>query len=309
MNMNTKLQGLIAAVFTPFHQDGSLNLNIISEYADRMITQGVSGIFVNGSSGEGMLLTVEERKALLEKWLSVAKDKLQIIVHVGSSSVNISKDLARHAESAGADAIASMAPNFFPSSDINIIAQFCREVAAAAKNTPFYYYHLPLATGTHIKVHKLLEIVAHSVPNFAGVKYTHTDFMDMHQCITLNNQQFDILHGHDEILINGLVLGIKGAIGTTFNFIPELYTKIIASFEDGDLVKSREYQMQSIQVVDVMLSYVNAIIGGKAIMKLSGLDCGPGRLPLRNLTETEFEQLRKELNDIGYFKLLADLKT
>jgi N-acetylneuraminate lyase len=302
------LNGLIAAVFTPFKEDGEINPAIVPQYATRLKQQGVAGVFVNGSSGEGMMLSVQERKALAEAWMPFQDDNFKIIVHVGSTSVKISQDLAAHGQSIGADAIACMAPSFFSSSDVNVIIGYCRDVARSAPDLPFYYYHLPVITGAHIKVHQLLDLGSKTIPNLAGVKFTFTDFMDMHQCITLQNGRFDVLHGHDEILINGLILGVKGAIGTTFNFIPEIYHKIIASFDNNDFESARAYQMKSIRVIAVMLKYVNAIVGGKAILKLSGIDCGPCRTPLRNLTDQEMSGLKSDLEEAGYFKLLEEFR-
>jgi N-acetylneuraminate lyase len=302
------LNGLIAAVFTPFKEDGEINPSVVGQYAARLKQQGISGVFVNGSSGEGMMLSVEERKAMAEAWMPFREDNFRVIIHVGSTSVKISKELARHGQSIGADVISCMAPSFFSSSDVNVIIDYCREVASAAPDLPFYYYHLPVATGAHIKVHQLLELGSKTIPNLAGVKFTYTDFMDMHQCIALQNGRFDVLHGHDEILINGLVLGVKGAIGTTFNFIPEIYQKIMEAYEDRDFERAREYQMKSIRIVAVMLKYVNAIVGGKAILKLSGLDCGPCRTPLRNLTKEEINNLERELTEVGYFTMLEEFR-
>jgi N-acetylneuraminate lyase len=304
-----KIKGLIAAVFTPFKGDGMINVDAIPSYAKRMKGQGLAGVFVNGSTGEGMLLSVQERKALAEKWAPFGDDNFKVIVHVGSTSVEIAKDLASHSQSIGAYAIASMAPNFFPSSDVNVIADYCRQVAASAPNIPFYYYHLPTATGTHIKVHELLEKASGMIPNLAGVKFTHTDFMDMHQCIAMENQRFDVLHGHDEILINGLVLGIQGAIGTTFNFIPGVYHAIMKAYANNDTKSALEYQMKSIRIVNIMLKYVNAIVGGKAIMNLTGIDLGSCRTPLRNLTSVELLCLKDELTNAGFFDLLIELET
>lgn len=305
MYSHPKIEGLISAVFTPFDLNGKINLDVIPVYAERMKEQGLAGVFVNGSSGEGVLLSVAERKALAESWVPFSDENFKVIIHVGSTSVEIVKELAMHSQTIGADGIATMAPSFFPSSDVNVIADFCCQVAAAAPKLPFYYYHLPVATGAHIKVNKLLEIISDKIPNLAGVKFTYTDFMDMHQCIALEQGRFDILHGHDEILINGLVLGVKGAIGTTFNFMPGLYKKIMKAYEDNDLNTARKYQMQSIRIVEVMLRYVNAIVGGKAIMKLTGIDCGPCRTPLRNLTEEENIQLKEELTAAGFFEIIA----
>lgn len=309
MNKYQKIKGLISAVFTPFKSDGMINLDIIPSYAKRMKSLGLAGVFVNGSTGEGMMLSVQERKALAEKWASYGEENFKIIIHVGSSSVEIAKDLASHSQSVGAYAIASMAPNFFPSSDVNVIADYCRQVAASAPNIPFYYYHLPTATGAHIKVHALLEKASDMIPNLAGVKFTHTDFMDMHQCIAMENQRFDVLHGHDEILINGLVLGIQGAIGTTFNFIPGVYQAIMKAYADNNTQAALEHQMKSIRIVNIMLKYVNAIVGGKAMMNLTGIDCGSCRTPLRNLTDVELLSLKDELTEAGFFDLLTELET
>lgn len=307
MSKNKKIKGLIAATFTPFDVDGAINVSVIPAYAAMLKKNGVSGVFVNGSSGEGVLLTVEERKILAEVWAQQADPNFQVIVHVGSTSIVIAKDLASH--SAGLDgiyAIGSMAPNFFPSSEVPVIADFCQQVASSAPNLPFYYYHLPNATGTHIKVHELLEYASPNIPNLAGVKYTHTDFMDMHLCVNMQNSKFDVLHGHDEILLNGLVLGVQGAIGTTFNFIPQVYDRIVEAYLDGDMALARKHQMESIKIVKTMLKYVNAIVGGKAIMKLAGIDCGPCRNPLRNLTPTEVLSLEEELKSTAFFDIITD---
>src|SRR5690606_25776552 len=225
-----------------------------------------------------------------------------VIVHVGCASVENAKELAAHSQSLpGVYAIAAMAANFFPSSRIETVAEYCAQIASAAPLLPFYYYHLPAATGTHIKVHQLLNYGKDRIPNLAGVKYTHTDFMDMHQCIALHDGYFDVLHGHDETLINGLVLGVRGAIGTTFNFMPKIYLRMMDAFDRHDLVTARHFQRKSIEVISIMLRYKNAIVGGKAILKLKGIDCGSCRLPLENLHATDLAQLEAELHSIGYF--------
>ncbi|HVW60772.1 MAG TPA: dihydrodipicolinate synthase family protein [Puia sp.] len=301
-----KIEGLITAVFTPYAENGDIRLDTIPEYARRMKEMGLAGVFVNGSTGEGMLLSVEERKAVAEAWTVFSEKDFKVIVHVGSTSVRISADLAAHAQRCGAYAVACMAPSFFAPSDVDIIVDYCRQVAAAAPALPFYYYHLPYVTGVHIKVHQFLKKGMELIPNLAGVKYTHSDFMDMHQCLVLGDGRFDILHGPDEMLLNGLVLSIKGAIGTTYNFIPGVYQRIIAAYRDNDMALARSYQLKANSVVEVMLRYVNAIVGGKAIMKVSGIDCGPCRTPLRNLTAAEYRQLEKDLQAIGFHQLLAE---
>lgn len=302
-----KLEGLIAAAFTPFNQNGTINPGVIPAYAEMLKRRGVSGVFVNGSSGEGVLLSNAERMTLAETWMEHAQG-LKVVVHVGSTSVVLCKELAAHAQQIGVDAISCMAPPFLSTSDVDVMVDFCSQVAGSAPNLPFYYYHLPVATGAHLKVNKLLQKGSKLIPNLAGVKYTYTDFMDMHQCIALENGRFDVLHGHDEILINGLVLGVQGGIGTTFNFAPEVYRSIIDAYREKEIETAARYQLTSIRLVEIMLKYVNAIVGGKAILKLAGIDCGPCRLPLRNLTPDELETLETELSEAGLLSVITGEK-
>jgi N-acetylneuraminate lyase len=299
----SKIEGLVAAVFTPFTSHGQINPEIIPAYAAMLKRRGVAGVFVNGSSGEGVLMSKAERMVLAEQW-KLHAGPMRVIVHVGSTSVEDSKELAAHAETLGVDAISCMAPPFLSTSNVDVMVDFCRQVASNAPKTPFYYYHLPVATGAHLKVNRLLDLGSASIPNLVGVKYTYTDFMDMHQCIALQDGRFDVLHGHDEILINGLVLGVRGGIGTTFNFAPEIYTSIMTSFRDNNFEEARAHQRVSIRLVEIMLGYVNAIVGGKAILRFAGIDCGPCRVPLRNLSGEELKNLERELLAADLMKVL-----
>jgi N-acetylneuraminate lyase len=299
----SKIEGLVAAVFTPFTSQGQINPEIIPAYAAMLKRRGVAGVFVNGSSGEGVLMSKAERMVLAEQW-KLHAGPMRVIVHVGSTSVEDSKELAAHAETLGVDAISCMAPPFLSTSNVDVMVDFCRQVASNAPKTPFYYYHLPVATGAHLKVNRLLDLGSASIPNLVGVKYTYTDFMDMHQCIALQDGRFDVLHGHDEILINGLVLGVRGGIGTTFNFAPEIYTSIMTSFRDNNFEEARAHQRVSIRLVEIMLGYVNAIVGGKAILRFAGIDCGPCRVPLRNLSGEELKNLERELLAADLMKVL-----
>src|SRR5690606_27649956 len=106
------LNGLIAAPFTPFQRDGGLNLNAINEYSSLLKKNQVSGAFIGGTTGEGMLMSVEERKSLAEEWIKYRDDSFKIIVHVGANSYRDAQDLADHARIIGADAVSSMGPLF-----------------------------------------------------------------------------------------------------------------------------------------------------------------------------------------------------
>ena len=138
-----KIKGLIDAPFTPFHEDGSLNLAPIPEYAALLARNGLKGVFINGSSGEGYMLTEEERMQLAEAWMAAVPKDFKVIVHVGSTSVMSSRRLAEHAQKIGAWGIGAMATPFPKIGNIEQLCRYCEEIASAAPELHFYYYHIP----------------------------------------------------------------------------------------------------------------------------------------------------------------------
>ncbi|XP_042321178.1 N-acetylneuraminate lyase isoform X3 [Sceloporus undulatus] len=196
-----KLQGLVAATITPMTQDGEINFSVIGQYVDYLINeQGVKNVFVNGTTGEGLSLSIQERKQLAEEWVAQGKDKLDhVIVHVGALSLPESKGLARHAADIGVDGIAVIAPSFFKSVNKDGLVAFLREVASQAPGIPFYYYHIPRLTDIKICVNELLDGMIEHIPSFKGVKFSDTDLLDFGQCAKKNDKgQFSLLYGVDE---------------------------------------------------------------------------------------------------------------
>lgn len=167
-----KIIGLIDAPFTPFYENGEVNYEPIEAYAKMLQKNGLQGVFINGSSGEGYMLTEEERMKLAERWVSVAPKGFKVIVHVGSCCVKASRMLAEHAQKIGAWGIGAMAPPFPKIGRIEELVKYIEEIAAGAPSLPFYYYHIPAFNGAFLSMVGLLEAVDGRVPNFAGIKYT-----------------------------------------------------------------------------------------------------------------------------------------
>lgn len=297
------LSGLIAAPFTPMFADGSINVSAIKAYAEYVIAQeSVAGVFVCGTTGEFASLTTEERKQVVEEWVRVAKGRLKIIVHVGGTSQIQSTQLAQHAQEQGADAISSIAPYFFKPETIDDLIGFFEPVAAAASRLPFYYYNMPSMSGVSLPVHTFLSEGKKRIPNLAGVKYTHNNLMEMQQCIRQDYKAFEVLHGFDEILITGLAIGAKGAVGSTYNYIPSLYKEIMEAMEQGNLECARDLQAESVDILDIVIKHGGGVRGGKMLMRLAGIDCGPCRLPIAPFTEEEFKQIEEELRSTSFYK-------
>lgn len=296
-----KIKGLIAATFTPFKQDGTLNLGLIPAYAEKMKKDGTAGVFICGTTGEGMLMTEEERMLVAETWMKEQTNDFKVIVHVGSTSGMQSQKLAAHAAKIGASAFSCMGPMFLAPNKISDLVDFCATVAAGAPELPFYYYHIPTVSNVNLSMPAFLKKAQKDIPNLTGIKFTHRNMMEMMQCLQAENGKWDILHGFDEELLMGLTAGAKGAVGSTYNYLAPLYNQIIKSFEKGDLEQARAFQYQSIKFIEILIRYGGGVAGGKPVMKFFGLDCGPLRAPAHNLSKEDTEQYFAELKAIDFF--------
>ena len=297
--MTTRLSGLIAAPFTAMNADGSLNLALIERQAAALAESGVSGAFICGTTGEGLSLTTEERLQVAERWMAVAPSTLRVIVHVGHPSVTESRKLAAHAERIKAAAFATIGPTFFRATNLEQLVEFCAQVASGAPSLPFYYYHMPAMTGADLPMHDFLELAGPRIPNLAGIKFTHENLMDYSRCLNVREGRFAIMFGRDEILLAALALGATGAVGSTYNYMAPIYLQVIKAFKAGDLETARRFQTQAIEIIAVM-SRRGGLPAGKAMMKMIGLDCGPVRAPLQNLSPEALGLLARELEQLGF---------
>ncbi len=295
------LRGLFAAPFTPMQDDGTVNLDIIPQYASCLIDNNVKGVFICGTTGESFSLSIDERIAVVDKWVKSSNGELKIISHIGALCQIDLEELAVRSRDVGADAVAAMAPFFFkPESEDALIAYF-QPVSSVIPDVPFYYYHIPSITGVNLSVHKLLREVKNVIPNFVGVKYSHNDLMDLQQSVNVNGGAFDILYGSDETLLCGLTLGLKAAVGSTYNFMAPLYNRIIESVENGNMAEARKLQEISVSVVALLFKYGGPVVAGKAIMEMRGVPCGSVRLPLNPMTESDKTLLYQDLMNIDFF--------
>ena len=297
-----KINGYIAAPFTPMLENGDLNLDLIPEYARYLIRNDLDGAFVCGSTGEGALLNKEERMALTEKWIEASKGELKIVVHTGGTNLRDQLSLAAHAEKAGAWAVAAMAPAFLPPTRNEELVSYCKAIAKAAPNLPFYYYHIPALNGVHLSVTELLRAAQREIPNFAGVKYTFLNMFEFEQCRHIAEGKFEMMWGLDEMFLDGLAYGNRSGVGGTYNHCFSLYRDMSHAYELKEMERCRELQHQSHLFCEILGKYRGNIMGGKRIMKFLGMDCGPNRIPLQTISDTEENILKKDLEAIGFFE-------
>jgi N-acetylneuraminate lyase len=296
-----KIDGLIAAPFTPFDETGELNLDIIPTYYQLLKTNRVKGAFICGSTGEGVSLTFAEKVEVLKAWAAITqKDPdFALIMFLGGTNIKECKELAKISEEVGADAISFTSPFYFKPADVVQLAKCCKDIAAAAPNTAFYYYHIPVLTGGNYAMYDLLQEIDDKIPTFSGIKYTHEDFMDFLSCMNYQNGKYNMLWGRDENMLSSLVLGCKGAVGSTYNYAAPLYHDLIQAYQQGDLDKANALQQKSIDMIRLLGKY-GGIATGKAYMKLVEMDCGEFRLPVSNMSSDSFEKFKQDVASLGF---------
>ena len=296
----TPLNGLIAATVTPLDPAGAVDVTAIKPMIDRLIESGVTGLYVCGSTGEGMSLTCQERKKVVEASVAATGGRVPVIVQVGHNSITDACDLANHAVDAGANVVSATCPSYFKVGDTETLLKCMGQIANAAPKLPFYYYHIPALTGSQIDVVDFLERGGKRIPNLAGLKYTNTLIHEFQACRNTESRNFDVVWGCDEMLLAAFASGAAAAIGSTYNIAGPLYCRIIEAIEAGDWKMARQLQYHSVAMVNVMKSFPfhTAL---KAIMAMLGMPVGSCRLPLNELTENELVSLRSGLDGIGFF--------
>lgn len=296
-----KIEGLIAAAFTPFNKDGSLNQEMIPVLVEKLIKDKLTGLFVCGSNGEGPNMTTQERMKVTESFITASSGRLKIIVHVGHSSIAEARKLAAHAAETGADYFSSVAAFYFKPTSVENLADSMAEIASAAPALPFYYYHIPSLTGVSMDMVDFLKYADKKIPNLAGIKYSSSAIHEYQSCLELENNKYDVLFGYDELLLPALAAGAKGAIGSTYTFAAPLYLKTIDLFRNNEIDAARKNHSFLVEMVRIFVRFPS-IPAQKAIMKMLGWDFGPCRLPLVTLTDTQYDSLYSQLSGISFFE-------
>jgi len=294
------IEGIVPAVFTPMKEDGSVHLDQILNLVNCLIKDKVAALYVCGSTGEGLSLTSEERMAVTETYVNAARGKLPTIINVGHNSIKEAQKLAEHAAKIGADAFSAVPPSYFKISSLANLINCIAEITSAAPNLPFYYYHIPHLTSVEVDMIKFFELSSTKIPNLVGVKYSDFKLFELQSVLEFENEKYNILFGSDEMLLGALATGVKGAVGSTFNYAAPLYNKILKSFLENDIEEARKFQSFSVKMVRTQYRY-GGLPAFKVTMKFLNMDCGQMRLPLQKLSTEEIDKMKEELTQIGFF--------
>ncbi len=297
MSLN-KYKGIFPAFYACYDKDGNISSQATKDFVEYLISKGVAGLYVGGSSGECIYLSVEERKQTLEAVMEVAKGRIAIIAHVACNNTRDSQELARHAESLGVDAIAAIPPIYFKLPE-RAIAKYWNDISAAAPNTDFVIYNIPQLAGVTLTLGLFDEMLKN--PRVIGVKNSSMPIQDIQMFkrqAAINNREVVVFNGPDEQFVGGRLIGADAGIGGTYGVMPELFVKLNALLEAGDFENAGKLQNDIDEVIYTMCSANGNMyaVAKAALKKLSGLELGGVREPLLNLADGDEAVVEKTVS-------------
>jgi len=291
-----EIKGVIAAPGTGLKDNGDLNPDIIPRYVDFLSKNGVDGVFVLGTLGEGLSLTVQERKDAATAWVHGARGKLSsVIVHVGAGNIRDTMELARHAGQAGATAIACMLPSYFKPASEELAVKYLEQVAKEAPDTPFYYYCINFMSGIYLDTARILQLSKSRIPNLRGAKISSRELPSLMDATQVPGMQ--VMVGTDEQFLPCLSLGIR--VPVLNGFLGNIYQRCMGCYDKGDIEGARKEMLVARRLVKLRDTFMGGPALVKAIMTSLGVPLGPVRLPLQDLPQSLMADLKAELKDAG----------
>ena len=281
-----KYKGVIPAFYACYDKDGNVDPEGVKTLTRYFIEKGVKGLYVNGSSGECIYLTVKERKDILEAVMEEARGKLTVIAHVACNSTRESVELAKHAQDLGVDAIASIPPIYFKLPEA-AIAKYWKDMSAAAPDTDFIIYNIPQLAGVSLTIPLLKEMMKNE--RLIGVKNSSMPTLDIETFKSVAGEDYVIFNGPDEQFISGRVMGAEAGIGGTYGAMPDLYLKLDDFVKNNEMEKAYALQAKLNNVIRKLCSSKGSMYAViKAVLKLNeGFDIGGVRAPFINLSDED----------------------
>ena len=287
-----KYKGVIPAFYACYDEKGEISPGGVQALTRYFADKGVRGVYVNGSSGECIYQSVEDRKLILENVMKAAEGRLTVIAHVACNNTRDSMELARHAESLGVDAIAAIPPIYFRLPE-HAIAKYWNDISFAAPNTDFVIYNIPQLAGVALTMNLFAEMRKN--PRVIGVKNSSMPVQDIQMFKQEGGEDYIIFNGPDEQFISGLAIGAEGGIGGTYGAMPELFLTLEEYVKAGELEKARKLQYKVNEIIYKLCSAHGNMYGViKAVLKINeGLELGGVREPLTNLIESDKAVVRE----------------
>lgn len=302
---NIQFTGIRSAIFTPLNPDNTVKRDAVKPLVDFGLDRGLKGFYVAGSTGEGPVLTAKERMNITEAVIEAAKSRKtldgktpDVIVHVASPHVFDAFELAKHAKECGADAISSLAPNFYASHGPEEMLDYYKRLSDCT-DLPILIYATGLLMRSAGSIYDFMD-KALKIDHIIGMKYTDTNYYQLNRVKKVNGGDINIINGPDETLVAGLAMGADGGIGSTYNIIPEKFVKIYELYHAGKIDEARKIQTEANDIIEALMSfkggYGNA---SKLCMKLFGIDVGNRAYPAMIYEKEDLKALEVVMRNAG----------
>ena len=290
--------GIMPALITPLDEKGNVKVDTVKTLVDYYLDCGVDGFYSVGGTGEGVLLTLDQRKAMAEAAIQANAKRGKVIVHTGAINSLEVLELTRFATAAGADGISSVLPSIYFQYNFDEIVRFYSDIAA---NTDLPILIYANHTGNGVNMTKLLERLL-EIDNIVGAKDTRANYYAMWDLKQLNNGDVNIINGPDESLLCGLTMGADGGIGATYGAMPELFVGIYREFMAGNNLRARELQYQANKIIKTMLKHAGGCVIKplKEMLRINGIDAGVDVYPAEGFTAERSKALVNDLDAVGY---------
>ena len=293
-----RFKGMIVAPFTGFKENGEVDLDIVKVQQQYYKDNGIAGVFVCGTTGEGSALTMSEKKTLFKEWSKYKTEDFAIIGFLGGTSYIECQDLACYAQDCNLDAVALTAPYYQKAANVADLSAYCAKIASVVPEMPFFYYHIPCLTNVNFAMYDLLQAMDKEIPNLAGIKYTYENLMDYQLCLNFKNKKYDIMWGRDEMLLPALSVGAQAYVGSTYGYNAPVYHEVERLFHDGKISEAADAQLIANNLITLLGKYGNG--AGKAFMKAADMDLGPCRLPLHTLPEETYKAFLEDAKAMDF---------
>lgn len=292
-----ELEGVIPAMLTPFTKGGkTVDCERAVSLASRLAKQGVHGVFLCGTTGEGLLMTLEERKKLLEIILKSVGNQIKVIAHTGCLDLLSTCELTEHAASIGAYAAGVVAPGFY-SYDENALWNYYKLIADSVPGFPILLYNLP-SCAKNVLSPALVAKLANEIENIVGIKDSGGVLQAQHQMIIETREDFVVINGCDEFTFHAVMGGARGSVSSTANVIPEVFLSIFNAVKKGDFKKALQHQKLLTRATQVF-HYGAMVAYYKEGLRLRGFEAGSVRPPQRELTTIEKKEFKRQLDELG----------
>lgn len=294
--MEKRMRGVVIPMITPMNEDGSVDYESLSRFTEYLLGSGVDALYPNGTNGESLLLSEEERQRCAETVIKTAAHKIPVFIQSGAMTTAETVSHVRHAVKNGADGAGVMSPAFFPMDEAALYGYYRKVLEAAGTDFPVYIYNIPGCTTNDVKPGLLKKLMG-EYANVAGIKYSVPDLMRIEDYLNAPERTPDVLIGCDSLFLQCLVTGGKGTVTGPGAIFHERFTRLYRQFREGDVEGAMKTQRQIVKT-DREMAGIPGIPGLKALLRMRGIiRCDACREPLRKLTAEEYRVLQQVLDE------------